>query len=155
MVNHQDVLIDIYARTDITHLAKNHAYTQLQHEEMTVQQALAIGREAPAAMPEQIPAAGSGMGQLSASFRSAAGGSGSLWISASLRAHSITRNDTLRTVVERLADPGVNRLMVIDANTRTLEGIVSLTDIATYLFLSPRPQSTASTNERIRSLSPQ
>lgn len=50
--------------------------------------------------------------------------------------YTVTRQDTLRTVVEHLAMPGVRRLIVIEPNHRTLEGIISLTDVAQYLLLS-------------------
>ena len=39
-----------------------------------------------------------------------------------------------RSVVERLSVPGVRRLFVIEPETRTMEGIVSLSDVAAYLF---------------------
>lgn len=142
VVDKDDVLIDIYARTDITHLAKNHAYTRLQQEEMTVHQALTIGRDVPS-IPEQLSSSGGVVGGLTASFRGVnRGGSscGPVWTSPSLHAHSVTRNDTLRTVVERLANPLINRLMVIEPSTRVVEGIISLTDVATFLFLIPESE---------------
>jgi len=151
VVDNEHILIDIYARTDITHLAKNHAYTRLQQEELTVHQALTIGREAPA-IPEQFVSTGGVVGGLTATFRNLRGsgsGSGPAWTSSSLHLHSVTRNDTLRTVVERLANPGIHRLMVIDPTTRVLEGIISLTDIAKYLFLLPQIDIA---NERSHSL---
>lgn len=39
-----------------------------------------------------------------------------------------------RSVVERLSTPGVRRLFVVDPDTRRMEGIVSLSDVAAYLF---------------------
>lgn len=36
--------------------------------------------------------------------------------------------------MERLSVPGVRRLFVVDPDTRRMEGIVSLSDIAAYLF---------------------
>ena len=39
-----------------------------------------------------------------------------------------------RSIVERLSVPGVRRLFVIDPDTRRMEGIVSLSDVAAYLF---------------------
>eukprot|EP00210_Caulerpa_lentillifera_P000334 g327.t1 len=131
VVNEDNVLLDVYSRTDITQLVKNQAYTRLQEEEMTVQQALAIGRE-PASIPEQQLGSNTGVvGGLTASFR---GGVSSCpaWSSQS---HLITRGDTLRTVVERLAAPGIHQLMIIEASHRTLEGIITLTDVAQYLFM--------------------
>ena len=40
-----------------------------------------------------------------------------------------------RTVVERLSVPGVRRLVVVDSDTRRVEGIISLSDVASYLLL--------------------
>ena len=39
-----------------------------------------------------------------------------------------------RSIVERLSVPGVRRLFVVDPDTRRMEGIVSLSDVAAYLF---------------------
>lgn len=39
-----------------------------------------------------------------------------------------------RSVVERLSVPGVRRLFVVHAETSKVEGIVSLSDMAAYLF---------------------
>lgn len=51
------------------------------------------------------------------------------------RLHVCTPNDALRTVVERLAVPGVRRLVVVDGDNRRVEGIVSLSDVAAFLLL--------------------
>ena len=45
-----------------------------------------------------------------------------------------SKDDTLRTVVERLALPGVRRLVVVQPDTRRVEGLISLSDVASYLF---------------------
>jgi CBS domain-containing protein len=45
------------------------------------------------------------------------------------------QDDPLRVVVERLAGPGVRRLVVVDRATRRVQGLVSLSDVAAYLFL--------------------
>jgi CBS domain-containing protein len=45
------------------------------------------------------------------------------------------QDDSLRAVVERLAAPGVRRLVVVDRHTRRVQGLVSLSDVAAYLFL--------------------
>ena len=39
-----------------------------------------------------------------------------------------------RSIVERLSVPGVRRLFVVDPDNRRMEGIVSLSDVAAYLF---------------------
>jgi 5'-AMP-activated protein kinase regulatory gamma subunit len=51
------------------------------------------------------------------------------------RLHVCTAADTLRAVVERLSVPGVRRLVVVSPETRRPEGIISLSDVATYLLL--------------------
>jgi hypothetical protein len=45
------------------------------------------------------------------------------------------QDDPLRVVVERLAGPGVRRLVVVDRATRRVMGVVALSDVAAYLFL--------------------
>ena len=39
-----------------------------------------------------------------------------------------------RLVVERLATPSVRRIFVIDSDTEAVEGVISLSDVAAYLF---------------------
>ena len=39
-----------------------------------------------------------------------------------------------RSVVERLSVPGVRRLFVVDRDTRKVWGILSLSDVAAFLF---------------------
>lgn len=46
-----------------------------------------------------------------------------------------TREEPLRSIVEKLSLPGVRRLVVVEPTTRRVEGIVSLSDVAAYLFL--------------------
>ena len=50
------------------------------------------------------------------------------------RVHYCTVNDALRAVVERLSVPGVRRLVVVNADTKRAEGVVSLSDVAAYLL---------------------
>ncbi|CAD7699648.1 unnamed protein product [Ostreobium quekettii] len=140
VVDDSGVLLDIYARSDITNLAKGNAYSRLQYEEMTVQQALNLAR--PSSHVPSRPQAGAISG-LTASLQGGApssvegqvrAGQGQP-VATSTRAHIVSRQDSLRTVVERLAVPGVRRLMVANPMTRQLEGIISLSDVASYLFL--------------------
>jgi hypothetical protein len=51
------------------------------------------------------------------------------------RVHVCTPQDALRSVVERLSVPGVRRLVVVDGDSRRVEGIVSLSDVAAFLLL--------------------
>ena len=39
-----------------------------------------------------------------------------------------------RSVVERLSVPGVRRLFIMDPVTRRVEGLVTLSDVAAFLF---------------------
>lgn len=140
VVDDNGVLLDIYARSDITNLAKGNAYNRLQYEEMTVQQALSLARQHLHSPPRATRGAVSGLtASLQGGGPAAVGGqvrSGHCQpVATSTRAHVVTRQDSLRTVVERLAVPGVRRLMVVSPITRQLEGIISLSDVASYLFL--------------------
>jgi CBS domain-containing protein len=45
-----------------------------------------------------------------------------------------TRDEPLRSIVERLSAPGVRRLIVVQPDTRRVEGLVSLSDIASFLL---------------------
>ena len=45
------------------------------------------------------------------------------------------RTDSLHKVMERLANPGVRRLVIVEAGSKRVEGIVSLTDMFKF-FLS-------------------
>ncbi len=53
----------------------------------------------------------------------------------STRVVTVTRDDPLRTCVERLAVPGVRRLVVVKPDSRVVEGVVSLSDVAAFMFL--------------------
>ncbi|KAB2071445.1 hypothetical protein ES319_A08G222000v1 [Gossypium barbadense] len=43
-------------------------------------------------------------------------------------------SDTLHKVMERLANPGVRRLVIVEAGTKRVEGIVSLSDVFRFLL---------------------
>lgn len=78
-----------------------------------------------------------------AQLRGGAPGSGGAQDSASFTSQTLAggrvavafQDDPLRFVVERLAAPGVRRLVVVDRATRQVQGLVSLSDVAAYLFL--------------------
>ncbi|GJP46219.1 hypothetical protein CLOM_g5528 [Closterium sp. NIES-68] len=107
VVDESGALIDIYARSDITTLAKDHVYARLNIDEFTVGQALQYRQDAGA-----VGAA-------------AAGGT---------RCHMCLQSDSLRVVVERLAMPGVRRLVCVEAGSRRIQGIVSLSDLFHFLL---------------------
>ncbi|EFN50752.1 hypothetical protein CHLNCDRAFT_142561 [Chlorella variabilis] len=142
VVDANGVLLDIYARADITMLAKSNAYARLQFEDVTVGQALALAGQA---LPPPQLAAGAGGGapppqwggspRGSASSLGADPGSQPPPGSKQHRLHVCTPHDALRTVVERLSVPGVRRLVVVDGESRRVEGIVSLSDVAAFLLL--------------------
>lgn len=119
VVDDARTLLDVYARADICMLAKGNAYSRLQAEDVTVGQALTL-----ASAPLGAPAAGGGWGAAGAA--GAGGAKQRVWI--------CTADDTLRTIVERLAVPGVRRLVVVEASTHRVEGIVSLSDVAAFLM---------------------
>lgn len=162
VVDEKRCLLDVYARGDITALARGNAYNRLQWEDVTVGQALAMASSSmhPSASGSSWNPTGSqtqlaqhpAMGGLSAELHAAqqrhaqaqalAGrpSEGALYSgpgpgSRTTRVHVCTKDDSLRTVVEKLAIPGVRRLIVIQPDTRRVEGVISLSDVASYLFL--------------------
>ena len=110
-------------------LAANNTYRRVSLSEFTVGQALAAAAahtpEAQAAAQAQAAAAAAGL-PVPPVMPAAAGP----------RAHTCTRADTLRAVVEALSLPGVRRLVIVDAQTRQVEGVVSLSDVVSFLLPS-------------------
>lgn len=105
IVDDNDSLLDVYSRSDITALAKDKVYTHINLEEMTIHQALQLGQE---------PYSSYG--------------------AAGQRCHMCLRSDSLHKVMERLAKPGVRRLVIVEAGSKRVEGIVSLSDIFRFLL---------------------
>ncbi|OVA04332.1 CBS domain [Macleaya cordata] len=106
IVDDNDSLIDIYSRSDITALAKDRAYAQIQLDEMSIYQALQLGQDANS--PH-----GFFNGQ---------------------RCQMCLRSDPLHKVMERLSNPGVRRLVIVEAGSKRVEGIISLTDVFRFLL---------------------
>ncbi|KAI8529304.1 hypothetical protein RHMOL_Rhmol12G0214900 [Rhododendron molle] len=50
------------------------------------------------------------------------------------RYHTCTRSDPLYVVMERLSDPVVRRLIVIDAGSQHVEGIITLSDVFRFIL---------------------
>ena len=50
------------------------------------------------------------------------------------RFHTCSRGDSLRTAMERLAQPGVMRLVVVEEGTNMVEGLVSVSDVVAFLL---------------------
>lgn len=105
IVDDNDSLLNVYSRSDITALAKDKIYTHINLEEMTINQALQLGQE---------PYSPYG--------------------SSSQRCHMCLRSDPLHKVIERLANPGVRRLIVVEAGSKRVEGIITISDIFRFLL---------------------
>ncbi|KAI3979622.1 hypothetical protein MKX01_013717 [Papaver californicum] len=106
IVDDNDSLLDIYSRSDITALAKDKAYARIQPDEISIYQALQLGQDA--SSPH-----GFANGQ---------------------RCHMCLRSDPLHKVMERLANPGVRRLVIVEAGSKRVEGIISLSDVFRFLL---------------------
>lgn len=106
IVDENDSLVDTYSRSDITALAKDKVYTRIRLDEMTVQQALQLGQDA----------------------------SSPYGLFNEQRCQMCLRTDPLLKVMERLANPGVRRVFIVEAGTNRVEGIISLGDIFRFLL---------------------
>jgi CBS domain-containing protein len=109
IVDDHGSLIDIYSRSDITALARDRSYAHLQLDVVTVTQALQIGAQDWGNGPVGPRTAGS-------------------------RLHMCVRSESLRTVIELLAHPGVRRVICIEAGSNRVEGIISLKDVFNFLL---------------------
>ncbi|KAL0043392.1 hypothetical protein WJX79_003486 [Trebouxia sp. C0005] len=132
VIDEKGKLLDLYARSDITTLCKGNSYNRLQWEDVTVGQALALtAKPLPTSDPTHRRSA-------SSSGTSLQGTQSSPSISEApqpdQRLHWCTPRDPLRLVVERLATPSVRRIFVIDPDMQVVEAIISLSDLAAYLF---------------------
>ncbi|KAJ7955063.1 Sucrose nonfermenting 4-like protein [Quillaja saponaria] len=105
IVDDHDSLLDIYCRSDITALAKDRAYTHINLDEMTIHQALQLGQDT--FPPFEL------RGQ---------------------RCQMCLGSDSLQKVMEQLANPGVRRLVIVEAGSKRVEGIVSLSDIFKFFL---------------------
>eukprot|EP00268_Persea_americana_P060007 TRINITY_DN742_c1_g1_i3.p1 TRINITY_DN742_c1_g1~~TRINITY_DN742_c1_g1_i3.p1 ORF type:complete len:507 (+),score=91.92 TRINITY_DN742_c1_g1_i3:749-2269(+) len=106
IVDDNDSLLDIYSRSDITALAKDRAYAQIHLDEMSIHQALQLGQDAT-----------SPCGFLNGQ-----------------RCQMCLRSDSLQKVIERLANTGVRRLVIVEAGSKRVEGIISLSDVFRFLL---------------------
>ncbi|KAK9136954.1 hypothetical protein Sjap_007548 [Stephania japonica] len=106
IVDDSDSLLDIYSRSDITALAKDRIHAQIQLDEMSIQQALQLCQDANSPY-------GVFNGQ---------------------RCHMCLRADPLHKVMERLANPGVRRVVIVEAGSKRVEGIISLSDVFRFLL---------------------
>ncbi|XP_010549774.1 PREDICTED: sucrose nonfermenting 4-like protein isoform X2 [Tarenaya hassleriana] len=106
IVDDNDSLIDIYSRSDITALAKDKAYAQIHLDDMKIHQALQLCQDA-------NPIYGFFNGQ---------------------RCHMCLRSDSLQKVMERLANPGVRRVVIVEAGSKRVEGIITVSDVFRFLL---------------------
>ena len=104
IVNDRGALIDIYARSDIIQLASDSAYSAISFEDATVSDALIFCHQS------------------------------NNMKTKTARVYVCTRQDSLRTVLETLALPGVRRIIVIEPESKCVEGIVSLVDVVSFLI---------------------
>ncbi|KAJ0093658.1 hypothetical protein Patl1_25105 [Pistacia atlantica] len=105
IVDDNDSLLDIYCRSDITALAKDRAYAHINLNEMTIHQALQLGQDSYS--PYEL---------------------------RTQRCQMCLPSDSLHKVMERLANPGVRRLVIVEAGSKRVEGIVSISDIFRFLL---------------------
>ncbi|KAL6142615.1 hypothetical protein ACLB2K_060892 [Fragaria x ananassa] len=104
IVDETNSLLDVYSRSDITTLARDRAYTQIRLNELTIYQTLQLRQNANS--PH-------GRGQ---------------------KCHMCLRSDPLHKVMERLTEPGVRRLVIVEAGSKRVEGIISLSDVFNFLL---------------------
>lgn len=130
VVDDDGLLVDVYARADITTLAKSNAYSRLQFEDVTIGQALTL-----AAQPDPQSFIGSQKWGGTSPAASQSSLQENHVLQSKQRIHACTTDDTLKIILERLSVPGVRRLFVVNSETKQLEGIVSLSDIAFFLMI--------------------
>ncbi|KAL3641973.1 AMP-activated serine/threonine-protein kinase regulatory subunit [Castilleja foliolosa] len=105
IVDDNDSLLDVYSRSDITTLAKDKIYTHINLDETTIHQALQY-RDDPF----------------------------SPFGSNTQRCFMCLRSDPLLKVLERLSQPGVRRIVVVEAGSKHVEGIISVGDVFRFLM---------------------
>ncbi|KAM7473955.1 hypothetical protein LguiB_021198 [Lonicera macranthoides] len=106
IVDTNDSLLDIYCRSDITALAKDRAYAQIRLDELSIHQALQLGQDA----------------------------SSSYGFYNGLRCQMCLRSDPLHKVIERLSIPGVRRVVIVEAGSKRVEGVISVSDVFKFLL---------------------
>ncbi|XP_031395747.1 sucrose nonfermenting 4-like protein isoform X2 [Punica granatum] len=105
IVDDNDSLLDIYCRSDITALAKDKAYTHINLNEMTIHQALQLGQDSYS--PYEL---------------------------RSQRCQMCLPSDSLHKVMERLAISGSRAIIIVEAGSKRVEGVVSVSDIFRFLL---------------------
>jgi len=108
IVDENGVFQDVYSRGDITALARDRTYTRPQLNDLTVSQALQIG--------------------------AAQDWTGAGPMCTGSRYLMCLRSESLRSVVEKLALPGVRRMICTEAGSKKVEGIITLRDVFQFLL---------------------
>lgn len=129
VLDEKGAVIDIFARADVTSLAKGNAYSRLQFEDVTVGQALSLA-DAAARPPQVLPLGGTSPSSSLSSLQDTSTGS-----QPPQRLWTCSPDEPLRGVLERLALSRVRRVVVAHPETKHIECIVSLSDIAAFLLL--------------------
>ncbi|RDY03671.1 Sucrose nonfermenting 4-like protein, partial [Mucuna pruriens] len=93
IVDDNGSLLDVYSRRDIIALVKDKAYARISLDGFSIHQALLLGQEA------KFP----------------------YGLRNGPRCHMCLRSDSLHKVMERLANPGVRRLVVVEGGSRRVE----------------------------------
>ncbi|XP_061338054.1 sucrose nonfermenting 4-like protein [Gastrolobium bilobum] len=106
IVDDNDSLLDIYSRSDIIALVKDKAYAGISLDKFSIHQALLLGR----------------------------GANSPYGLHNGQRCHMCLASDSLHKVMERLANPGVRRLVIVEAGSRRVQGIISLGDVFRFLL---------------------
>ncbi|XP_058743356.1 sucrose nonfermenting 4-like protein isoform X1 [Vicia villosa] len=104
IVNVDNSLLYIYSKSDITALAKNEVYAWISLDKYCIYQQMFRDHRLPCAMIDQ---------QL---------------------LPVCVRTDTLHSVMERLANSDVEELVVVEAGSRRVEGVISIGDVFRFLF---------------------
>ncbi|KAI3852638.1 hypothetical protein MKW92_018911 [Papaver armeniacum] len=104
IVDDNGSLLDVYSRSDITSLAKDSAYAHIRLDQTSIHQALQLFYEATGA------------------------------VNAYKHCTTCLNSDSLHEIMERLSDPAVRRLIVVEAGSKRVEGIISLRDVFNFLL---------------------
>lgn len=107
ITDENDSLVDIYSRSDIMALARDNTYAHVQLEHLTVERALQLVHD----------------------------GSALTGVAPASRFQMCLRTDLLQYILERLAIPGVRRIICVEAGSRRIEGIITLSDVFRFLLL--------------------
>ncbi|KAL6581922.1 AMP-activated serine/threonine-protein kinase regulatory subunit [Orobanche minor] len=105
IVDDNDSLLDVYSRSDITALAKDKIYTHINLDETTIHQVLQYRDD---------PFITDGYNNQ--------------------RCHMCLQSDPFHMVLERLSQPGVRRLVIVEAGSKRVQGIISLSDVFRFLL---------------------